>query len=76
MDNTLIPELELCITPTENSDLRVELMHEGFIKYLKEENLLVTDSDTGIFFIKVRELSSFIEHLQKMYASYKLSQNK
>jgi hypothetical protein len=70
MSNELIPELELCITPTENNDLRVELMHEGFITYLKEKNLFVTESNTGITYIKVRELSSFMDHLQKLYTSY------
>ena len=70
-DNNLIPELELNITPTENNDFKVELMHEGFIEYLKKESLLTTELDAGIIFIKIRELPAFVEHLRKMYITYK-----
>jgi len=75
MDPILIPELELDIIPTNNNDLRIELMNEDFIDYLKNNNLLTTDLDTGIVYIKIRELTAFIEHLQKMYVTYKQDKN-
>jgi len=64
--NDLIPELELSIIPSKKNDLQVELMHKGFIDYLKWKDILKDD----IVFITLRELKPFIERLQKAYKEY------
>jgi len=64
--NDLIPELELSIIPSKKNDLQVELMHKGFIDYLKWKDILKDD----IVFITLRELKPFIERLQKVYKEY------
>jgi len=61
--NDLVPELELSIIPSKKNVFQVELMHKGFIDYLKWKDILKDD----IVFITLRELKPFIERLQKAY---------
>lgn len=68
--NELIPELELCITPTQNGELRIELMDEGFIAFLEKQKILITD----IFFIPQREVQNCFKRLRKAYEEYKKEQ--
>lgn len=65
--NELIPELELCITPTQNGELRIELMDEDFIAFLEKQKILMTD----IFFIPMQELKNCFKRLREAYEDYK-----
>lgn len=65
--NELIPELELCITPTQNGELRIELMDEDFIAFLEKQKILRTD----IFFIPMQELKNCFKRLREAYEDYK-----